>query len=379
MASDGEMKQLSARNYHHPGRTRRGVNDESKNRVSSSSWCFLLILVLSGIAQTSSFVPTVTREAKIATTNVPIRPSQQADFSSSSALGMFGGSFDDNNKNNINKNDKEKNWWMGNLMERIRNFVWKHQDRFFMKHQEHGSGNKKVMGSSSSSQRQQQPTLSQFFQPAGIQGNYNNDNNADGYYDPYDEDDDDDDDEYPAGTSMLFKIPARQLKPGGLRLFLMFYLMGMQNTPDRNTWRADQRLMSVNASPKGFEDLDDESDYNGMVEEEEKTYVLEMLYDVDRSGMLQIELLPAKKNSSAEIRICRCGSRPSTSYLMQESVIVDGLLDELQNISGEKDLAAMIPRSDSDREEEAIADEDRLLITDPPRAIEAARESLAFS
>ncbi len=219
------------------------------------------------------------------------------------------------------------------------------------------------------------PIFSQFFQPPRLSSD-------DEYYDELgkftelDYEDDDEDDELPAGTSLLFRIRAKQLKPGGLRLFLMFYLMGMQNSPDQKTWRADQRLMSVNANPGGFQNDNDGS------EPEEKKYVLEMLYETDRSGMLQIELIPNKPNKQAEIRIYRCGSRPSTSYLMQESLIVDGVLDELQNISGEKDLATTIPRSDnppSAGEEPDIAEEDRLLITDPPNAIEAARESLAFS
>ena len=60
---------------------------------------------------------------------------------------------------------------------------------------------------------------------------------------------------------------------------------------------------------------------------------------------------------------------------------MDGVLDELQNISGEKDLTTTIPRSDNPNagDEQEIAEEDRLLITDPPNAIGAARESLAFS
>lgn len=183
--------------------------------------------------------------------------------------------------------------------------------------------------------------------------------------------DDDDDDELPAGTSLLLKISAKQLKPGGLRLFLMFYLLGMQNTPDRSTWRADQKLMSVNVTPQNLPeglvvDPDDDDD--------EKKYVLEMLYDKDRTGMLQIELLPNddKHNTKQpEIRIYRCGSRPSTSYLMQESVIVDGVLDELQNLSAGGG-------SSSTEDENDIAEEDRLLIPDPENAIEEARESLAF-
>lgn len=69
----------------------------------------------------------------------------------------------------------------------------------------------------------------------------------------------------------------------------MFYLMGMQNTPDRKFWRADQ--------PSS----DD--------------YVLEMLYH-DLSGMITIEL------TEEEVLITRCGSVPSTAYLMHETTIV---------------------------------------------------------
>merc|ERR1711935_739241 len=101
--------------------------------------------------------------------------------------------------------------------------------------------------------------------------------------------------------------------------------MGMQNTPDRNTWRADQRLMS---SPTHRYDDDDDDEIKTT------SYVLEMLYDTDRTGMLQIELISNNDDDSGEIRLYRCGSRPSTSYLMQESLIVDGLLNELQHISG---------------------------------------------
>jgi hypothetical protein len=81
----------------------------------------------------------------------------------------------------------------------------------------------------------------------------------------------------------------RSIKPGGLRLFLMFTLLGMQNTPDKNSWRADQ--------PSS----DD--------------YVLDMLYR-DSSGVITIELM------EEEILITRCGSVPSTAYLMHEAVIV---------------------------------------------------------
>jgi hypothetical protein len=72
-------------------------------------------------------------------------------------------------------------------------------------------------------------------------------------------------------------------------LFLMFTLLGMQNTPEKKSWRADQPS--------------------------EDDYVLEMLYH-DSSGVITIELM------DEEILITRCGSVPSTAYLMQESVIV---------------------------------------------------------
>ena len=92
-----------------------------------------------------------------------------------------------------------------------------------------------------------------------------------------------------AGTALITSIPVRAMKRGGLRLFLMFYLMGQQNMPDKNSWRANQ--------PSSEE------------------YFLEMFYH-DATGMISIELF------EDEIRISRCGSVPSTAYLMQESVIV---------------------------------------------------------
>jgi len=326
---------------------------------------------------------------------------------------MFSGGSNSNNNNSSSSNSNNSKKGDGNDGEWFKKLeILKFIKRIFTKRNEmlenlkasHGTeqpqqsdDENQSTDSESSSTAPMIPT-SQFFQPMGIResnppvvehafDSFRNHNIFNWYNDDEEEiDDEEDDDDLPAGTTLLFKIPAKQLKPGGLRLFLMFYLMGMQNTPDRNTWRADQRLMSSNsATPKGYGSDDDDD------EPEEKNYVLEMLYDKDRSGMLQIELLPAgngkrngngkRKRKQAQIRIYRCGSRPSTSYLMQESVIVDGVLDELQNISGEKDHTRTIPRGDGNRSEddEKIADEDRLLITIPPNAIEAARETLAFS
>lgn len=394
------------------GSRRRRRGDRALSSSSSSSRFLpppllltltLLLLSSTAIRTARAFVaPTSGAATSGAATNPPPPPSidPSEPTCSSSALGaFFGGSTgngskrndDDDDGNGKKKKEEEDGFWSGNELLNSIKYVFGKRNEFLDSIRESlgstpsSDGNRATAGSSEAGDAR--PLTSMFFQPRGETtpgpfggiGIGGSDRNADDFFD------DDEEDELPAGTSLLFRIPAKQLKPGGLRLFLMFYLMGMQNTPDRNTWRADQRLMSVNVAPKGFElDLDDDDDENasGEEQEEEKTYVLEMLYDKDRSGMLQIELLPAdqRRRRRAEIRIYRCGSRPSTSYLMQESVIVDGVLDELQNISGEKkDTATAIPPSDSDPEEEAIADEDRLLITDPPNAIEAARESLAFS
>lgn len=252
---------------------------------------------------------------------------------------------------------------------------------------------------------------------ANMSNNINNSNNRD----------DDDDDELPAGTVLLLKINTKQMKPGGLRLFLMFSLLGMQNTPEPKTWRADQKLMSspTHLRTSALDAVED------TMEAEKSTYVLEMLYEIDRTGLLQIELIPSQNDGGGEIRLYRLGSRPSTSYLMQESVIVDGILNELQDIAGlpssstttttgttttnvvttatttttteagggtserqqteNDDANSNDNNNDNDNDndndtgndktatvESSIADEDRLLIPEPLDAIEIARESLAF-
>ena len=97
----------------------------------------------------------------------------------------------------------------------------------------------------------------------------------------------------------------KAIKPGGLRLFLMFYLMGMQNTPDQNSWKADQ--------PSTEE------------------YVIDYYFH-DRTSMLTIELL------DEEITIDRIGTAPSTAYSMQETVILEGILDELHQCAFDESI-----------------------------------------
>jgi len=131
-------------------------------------------------------------------------------------------------------------------------------------------------------------------------------------------------------TSMrLIEISADRIKPGGLRLFLMLYLMGMQNIPDRRSWSVDQPIGG---------------------------YAIDCHFH-DRSAALMIRL------TNDTLTVDRKGLTPSMSYMIQESVIVNGILDELSTCAFNKEVA------DGDR---------LLLLSDPKDAIERARESLAF-
>lgn len=344
--TEAAMKSTSTRksNSIHRSCRRRDDLHESNSNSLSLSRCFLLlqlfVLVSSCISFASAFQSS-SSSSSISTRTPPtdrLQNCHSQPYSSFALCAMPGFNNNNNNDNNKNNNeDEDKDIWNGNnLFESFKSFFW----------------NKETDGFKFPTSDLFQPPPTQSSSSSSLGQLYNTN------------DEGEEDDELPAGTFLLFKFPAKQLKPGGLRLFLMFYLLGMQNTPDKNTWRADQKLMESLSS-----DVD-----------EEKTYVLEMLYDVDKTGMLQIELLPSTSHQKqAEIRIYRCGSRPSTSYLMQESLIVDGVLDELQNIAGEK-IGDFDSDSDApDGDEPEIAAQDRLLITDPPNAIGAARKSLAFS
>jgi hypothetical protein len=148
--------------------------------------------------------------------------------------------------------------------------------------------------------------------------------------DESDGDDDELDDSMPAGTTRIVSIPVQSIKPGGLRLFLMFYLLGMQNTPDKGTWSANQ--------PSTDE------------------YVLEFWFR-DRTAVLTMTL------ESNQILLDRTGSSPSVAYLMQETSVVQGILDELQQMASDDQVDV----------------KDRLLLLAQPDSIQRARDSLAFS
>jgi hypothetical protein len=116
---------------------------------------------------------------------------------------------------------------------------------------------------------------------------------------------------------------------GGLRLYCSLYLMGLQNTPEPNCWKAQQC---------------DNSEVN--------------LRYCDLSGSIIIQF---KEDA---ITIDRLGSAPSMKYLLHESIVLDGFLDQLNAIVFEGD----------------VSEENRLLtLPEPGDAIEQARDVLSFA
>ncbi|GKZ01045.1 hypothetical protein MPSEU_001056100 [Mayamaea pseudoterrestris] len=142
------------------------------------------------------------------------------------------------------------------------------------------------------------------------------------------------DDDSPAGTTRIVHIPVQSIKPGGLRLFLMFYLLGKQKSPEgQRLWRANQLTTASDE------------------------FVIEFFFH-DGSAMLTVEL-----TTDEGITIDRVGSLPSTAYMIHESSILDGILDELHVMAFDQSVAL----------------ENRLLILpEPQNAIDKARETVAF-
>ena len=121
----------------------------------------------------------------------------------------------------------------------------------------------------------------------------------------------------------------KSLKKGGCRLYLCMFLMGEMNNPERRTWRMDQ-------NEEGGIDI----------------------YYKDTSGAMMIKL------EDEEIIVNRMGSRPSMDYLMGETLIINGMLDQLDEIAFDK----------------SIDEQDRLiLLHEPGDAIDVVRESLSFN
>lgn len=143
-------------------------------------------------------------------------------------------------------------------------------------------------------------------------------------------------------SNIIFEIPVKFAKIGPLRFFLQIYLVSEQNNPAPNSWLTKQ-----------YEQQDDVSK---IITEEESIEGLEVFYQ-DGSAMCRILL------SEDKVQFIRCGKRPSLKYMLQESLLLHGVLDELQKI------ALDVP-------EEAIDDSKRLLLLNNDADIDKARENL---
>ncbi|KAL3780671.1 hypothetical protein ACHAW5_001871 [Stephanodiscus triporus] len=97
-----------------------------------------------------------------------------------------------------------------------------------------------------------------------------------------------------APTSRVMEIPVASIKRGGLRFALGLHLVGLQ---DKGTWRPNQA--DENALDMHFKD---------------GTAMFKLILDDDA------------------IRVIRYGVRPSLAYLLQESVALHGILDELSTL-----------------------------------------------
>jgi len=127
----------------------------------------------------------------------------------------------------------------------------------------------------------------------------------------------------------LFNIPAKSIKPGGMRVVLGFSLIGLQNTPDQGSWKANQSSDTV----------------------------LDMVFK-DNSAMFSITL------GDDGISVDRYGT-PSLPYLLQESVILHSVLDEIDSIANEGDAEAKDRLLQLEEEGDAIAEARRTLPARP--------------
>ena len=119
------------------------------------------------------------------------------------------------------------------------------------------------------------------------------------------------------------------MKIGGLRLYCNLYLMGLQNTPEPGCWKAHQ----------------------------EHDTEVNLRYR-DMSGCIIIMF------KEDEITVDRLGTTPSMKYLLHESIVLNGFLDQLDAIVFEGD----------------VSEGNRLLTLPEPRdQILKARDVLSFS
>jgi len=128
---------------------------------------------------------------------------------------------------------------------------------------------------------------------------------------------------------IMIDLHLSEIKVGGLRFALGLHLMGMQNTPTKGSWKANQ-------SNDG---------------------VLDLFY-ADDSASLAINFDEDLKR----IRIERWGTQPSLQYVLQESLVLHSIIDELDALAFGNT--------------QEIEDKNRLLVLKDNEALEKARAAL---
>lgn len=96
-------------------------------------------------------------------------------------------------------------------------------------------------------------------------------------------------------------IPAKVLKSKPLKFYLQLFLVTQQNTPFKGAW-----LLNANEEVEGYLEV----------------------YFHDGTGMVLVQF-----DDLYGLKIKRKGTRPSLQYMLQESVMLHALLDELEAIA----------------------------------------------
>lgn len=129
------------------------------------------------------------------------------------------------------------------------------------------------------------------------------------------------------GPKTVVDISASKVKIAPLKFFLQIYLVAEQNTPTKGSW---------------------------VINNNDENRSLDVYYK-DGTGMFSVGI------DEKSIKILRYGESPSLEYMLQESALLHGVLDELNQIAFEVD---------------DIAPEKRLLQFDDDNVLNKARENL---
>jgi hypothetical protein len=125
---------------------------------------------------------------------------------------------------------------------------------------------------------------------------------------------------------VIFEIPTNDVKIGALKFLIQVHMVSQGNKPEKGTWFPKQ-------NEEGGLDL----------------------YFKDGTGMCTVAM------TEYCVKAERYGSKPSLQYLLQESILLHSVLDELEKTAFEVD---------------DIEQEKRLLTLRDPDGIEEARKSL---